>query len=209
MHTLPQLNYAYNALEPFIDVRTMELHHSKHHQTYIDKLNAALATHPELANKKLEELITHLDTVPEDIRTAIRNHGGGHANHSLFWTLIGPHTTSGAPSAEFTHALTTSFGSFENFQKMWNEQALGLFGSGWVWLVRDGETLSIITTPNQDTPITNGLFPLLTLDVWEHAYYLLYHNRRADYVTAFWNVLQWNEVNTLFAHARIIHGRSQ
>lgn len=198
MHTLPQLSYAYNALEPFIDARTMELHHSKHHQTYVDKLNAALAAHPELANKSLAELLTHLDQVPEDIRTAVRNHGGGHWNHSLFWTLIGPSSSSAAPSAELNKAFVDSFGSFENFQKAWSEKALALFGSGWLWLVREGDTLTLTTTSNQDTPISSGQTPLLALDLWEHAYYLLYQNKRADYVTAFWNVIQWNEVNALW-----------
>jgi len=199
MHTLPQLSYAYNALEPFIDARTMELHHSKHHQTYVDKLNAALAVHPELASRPLDDLLAHLVDVPEDIRTAVRNHGGGHSNHSFFWTVIGPQHSAGTPDEELTQALIRDFGSFENFQKEFNNKALGLFGSGWTWLVRSGETLSIITTLNQDTPITGGQLPLVALDVWEHAYYLLYQNKRADYVTAFWNVIQWSEVSARFA----------
>ncbi len=198
MHTLPQLKYAYNALEPFIDARTMELHHSKHHQTYVDKLNTALAGHPKLADSPLEDMLAHLEGVSDDIRIAVHNHGGGHYNHSLFWTLIGPQSSSTTPSPELNAALIQSFSSFENFQKMWSEKAFGLFGSGWLWLMKDGETLSLTTTQNQDTPLGNGGVPLLVLDLWEHAYYLLYQNRRADYVTAFWNVIQWNEVSARF-----------
>jgi len=200
MHTLPQLAYEYNALEPFIDAQTMELHHSKHHQAYIDKLNMALATHSEFANSPLTDLLAHLDGVPEDIRTAVRNHGGGHWNHSFFWKVIGPQSTAGAPSSELSQAFVSSFGSLEHFQSEWSNKSLTLFGSGWIWLVCDKGELSIITTPNQDTPLSTGNVPLLGLDLWEHAYYLKYQNKRIDYVTAFWNVLQWDEVNTHFVN---------
>lgn len=198
MHSLPPLSYAYDALEPFIDAHTMELHHTKHHQTYIDRLNTALAEYPEIAEVPLEKLLRDLTLVPEAIRTAITNHGGGHSNHSLFWTLIGPAKLSGAPDAALSAALTNSFGSVDAFWERWKDASLGLFGSGWVWLVKDGEALSIMSTANQDTPLSVGKTPILTLDVWEHAYYLLYQNRRADYVAAFRNVIQWSEVNRRF-----------
>lgn len=198
MHTLPKLEYPYDALLPYIDAKTMELHHSKHHQTYIDKLNAALEKYPELKEKELVDLLKNLDAIPEDIRTAVRNHGGGHYNHSLFWDSIGPSMSAGRPSDALRAAIEKYFTSFEDFQKKWNEMALALFGSGWIWLVQGGDKLTIITTPLQDTPLTIGVTPLLALDVWEHAYYLLYQNKRADYVSAWWNVVQWNKVNGRF-----------
>lgn len=201
MHSLPPLGYAYDALEPFIDARTMELHHTKHHQTYIDKLNAVLAEYPEISEVPLEELLRDLTRAPEAIRTAIRNHGGGHNNHSFFWTLIGPANRSSAPDAALSAALTNSFGSVDAFWERWKDTSLGLFGSGWVWLVRDGEALSIMSTANQDSPLSMGKMPILTLDVWEHAYYLLYQSCRADYVAAFKNVIQWSEVNRRFTGA--------
>ncbi|HBB65161.1 MAG TPA: superoxide dismutase [Candidatus Vogelbacteria bacterium] len=198
MHTLLPLNYAYDALEPHIDARTMELHHTKHHQAYIDKLNAALEKYPEGAALSIEELLRNLKVAPEEVRTAVRNHGGGHANHSFFWTIIGPASTSGTPSVALVAALNSSFGSMEKFWEAWQSKALGLFGSGWVWLVKGGDGLSIITTANQDSSISEGKTPILALDVWEHAYYLSYQNRRADYVTAFKNVIQWDEVSRRF-----------
>lgn len=198
-HTLPALPYAYNALEPHIDARTMEIHHTKHHQAYIDKLNAALATHPELAEKPLEELLKNLSDVPEDIRTAVRNHGGGHHNHSLFWEMMGPNQ-GGQPTGPLMDAITAKFGSFEKFQEEFNNAALNRFGSGWAWLVKTatGE-LAITSTANQDSPLSEDQTPLLGLDVWEHAYYLHYQNRRAEYVPAWWNIVNWSKVNQLFS----------
>lgn len=190
-HTLPQLPYEFSALEPHIDAQTMELHYSKHHQTYVTKLNEALEKHPELADKPLEDLLRNLDQVPEDIRTAVRNHGGGHHNHSLFWTVMGPNSGGDGSLAE---ALKQNFGDVETFTKKFTEAATGHFGSGWAWLVKEGSALKIITTPNQDSPLMQGLTPLLGLDVWEHAYYLKYQNRRPDYITAWWNVVNWGEI---------------
>lgn len=191
-HTLPDLSYAYNALEPFIDEQTMTLHYNKHHQTYVEKLNAALEKHSELMDKPIEELLTNLQAVPEDIRTAVQNHGGGHYNHSLFWSFMAPGKT---PGEKTTQMLTQSFGSIEKFKEVFSNEAGSRFGSGWVWLVKDKEgKLSIMTTANQDSPISLGYSVVLGLDVWEHAYYLKYQNRRPDYVTAWWNVVNWDEV---------------
>jgi Fe-Mn family superoxide dismutase len=201
MHTLPQLSYAYDALEPHIDKQTMEIHHTKHHQTYVDKLNAALDGNPELQQKSVEDLISDIDSVPEKIRPAVRNHGGGHANHSFFWKIIGPQSEA-EPSGELAAAISKTFGSFADFSQKFNDGATAHFGSGWMWLVRtsSGE-LALYSTPNQDSPVMKGDTPLLGLDVWEHAYYLKYQNKRPDYIAAFWNVINWDEVERRFTAA--------
>ncbi|MCK9251596.1 MAG: superoxide dismutase [Eubacteriales bacterium] len=199
-HTLPTLNYAYDALEPYIDARTMEIHHTKHHQAYIDKLNAALAGRPELADKPLEALLADLDALPADIRTAVRNHGGGHANHTLFWTVIGP-GQGGRPQGDLAAAIDRAFGSFDAFKAQFADAAAGRFGSGWAWLVKDKDgKLSIDSTANQDSPLMAGKTPLLGLDVWEHAYYLKYQNRRPEYIGAFWNIVNWQQVAANYNH---------
>jgi superoxide dismutase, Fe-Mn family len=200
-HTLPALPYEYSALEPHIDAQTMEIHYTKHHQAYIDKLNAALEKHPELQDKTVEELVADLELVPEDIRTAVRNHGGGHLNHSMFWELLAPPTANAKPEGELEQALIKAFGSIQDFKLKFSEKAATQFGSGWAWLVKDGDALSVVSTPNQDNPITDGKTPILGLDVWEHAYYLRYQNKRPDYVAAFWNVVNWAEVARRFAEA--------
>lgn len=198
MHTIPKLPYEYNALEPYIDEATMQLHHLKHHQAYVDKLNAALEKYPDLQAKPVEELVKNLSAVPEAIRSAVQNHGGGHYNHSLFWEMIGPASLSTEPPAE----LAKAFDTLEDFKAKFKEAALGRFGSGWAWLVADGAgALSIVTTANQDNPASQGLRPLLGLDVWEHAYYLKYQNRRAEYVDAFFNVINWVKVRDLLLAA--------
>lgn len=199
--TLPDLPYAYDALEPHIDARTMEIHHTKHHQGYTDKLNAALEKHPDLAEKSAEELVADLDSLPDDIRTAVRNNGGGYINHSLFWQIMSP-DGGGEPSGELADAINGAFGSFSDFKEKFAAASAGQFGSGWGWLVVDGGTLEIISTPNQDNPITEGKTPILGLDVWEHAYYLNYQNKRPDYITAWWNVVNWKEVEKMFAEAK-------
>lgn len=191
MFTLPELPYDYEALEPAIGREIMQLHHGKHHQTYVDKLNAAIESAPELKGRAIDELLLNLEQLPESVRTAIRNHGGGHYNHSLFWQGMSP-SGGGEPSGELAKHLTDRYGSFQGFVDEFTTKALGVFGSGWVWLQPD---LGIITTPNQDTPIMQGLpAPLLGLDVWEHAYYLDYKNKRDDYVKAWWNVVNWASV---------------
>lgn len=193
-YTLPSLPYAYDALEPYIDAKTMELHHTKHHATYLEKLNTALSAHPDLQEKPIEELLKDLSRIPEDIRTAVRNHGGGYANHNLFWVIMGPNA-GGEPTGELTSAIEKQFGTFADFKSKFEQAALGQFGSGWAWLVCTAKgSLEITTTPNQDTPLSSGSTPLLGLDVWEHAYYLKYQNKRPDYVAAWWNVVNWNEV---------------
>ncbi len=193
MFTLPELKYQYTELEPHIDATTMEIHHTKHHQAYITKLNEAIDKHPELANKTIEELLRDVDTTPEDIQAAIKNHGGGHHNHSLFWNVIGPKETQ--PSDVFQSKISSQFESYEKFKSEFTENALSRFGSGWSWLVKTSVgDLKLYSLPNQDSPITLGDTPLLGLDVWEHAYYLNYQNRRADYVNAFWNIVNWPEV---------------
>lgn len=189
-HTLPSLPYAYDALEPFIDARTMEIHHTKHHQTYVDKLNAVLDKHPDLAAKSLEDLLMNLETleIPEADKKAIRNHGGGHLNHSLFWTIMAP---AKAVDEALTAEITNTFGSLEDFKKQFTDLATTLFGSGWVWLARDQTNkLHLVQLPNQDSPFLHGHTPVLGLDVWEHAYYLKYQNRRLEYIEAWWNVLK-------------------
>lgn len=200
-YTLPALPYDYNALEPHIDARTMEIHHTKHHQAYIDKANAALEGHADLASKSIEDLMRGLSSVPESIRSAIRNNGGGHANHSLFWTIMSPNG-GGAPSGELGDAMNAKFGSFDDFKKEFANAAATRFGSGWAWLSVDGGSLVLESTPNQDTPLSEGRTPILGLDVWEHAYYLNYQNRRPDYISAFWNVVNWEQVAKNFAAAK-------
>ncbi len=198
MYTLPNLPYEYDALEPVIDAETMKLHHTKHHQTYIDKLNVALESHPDLAAKTVEELISNLEAIPEAIRMAVRNHGGGHANHSLFWTLMAPVGSANYEGTSATKLIDENFGSLDEFKKQFSEQALSIFGSGWVWLVKgpDGQ-IAITKTSNQDSPLSTGAKPLLGLDVWEHAYYLKYQNRRADYLTAWFTIINWTRVSEL------------
>ncbi|HVM71052.1 MAG TPA: superoxide dismutase [Anaerolineales bacterium] len=190
---LMPLPYAYDALEPFVDTQTMQIHHDKHHAAYVTNLNAALDKHPELSGKSLEALLGDLNAVPEDIRTAVRNHGGGVWNHNMFWEIMGP-KAGGEPDGALAKALAAEFGSFSEFKMQFEKAAMGRFGSGWAWLVKKGEKLSIISTANQDSPISDGLTPVLTLDVWEHSYYLKYQNRRADYVSAWWNVVNWKAV---------------
>lgn len=193
-HKLPDLPYSYDALEPYIDSRTMEIHHTKHHAGYVAKLNEALLKHPEIADKPLEELLKNLPVVPEDIRSAVRNNGGGHYNHSLFWRWMGPVKDGEVPEpqGELKRVLEKSFSSVQKFKEEFASAALSRFGSGWAWLVSDGDgVLKIVSAPNQDTPITEGLRPILGIDVWEHAYYLKYQNRRADYIAAWWNAVNW------------------
>ena len=193
-HQLPSLPYAFDALEPHIDAQTMQIHHGKHHQAYINNLNAALEAHPDLQGKSVEDLIKDLNALPEAIRTAVRNNGGGHANHSLFWTLMAPNA-GGAPTGKAADAITGAFGTFDAFKEQFAKAATTRFGSGWAWLVSSSGKLAIESTANQDSPIMEGKKPILGLDVWEHAYYLKYQNRRPDYVAAFWNVVNWNTVN--------------
>ena len=190
---LNSLPYAYEALEPFIDTQTMQIHHDKHHAAYVTNLNIALEKHPELAGKTLEALLGDLIAVPDDIRTAVRNHGGGTWNHDLFWQIMAPQA-GGEPQGELAKAMETAFGNFANFKTEFEKAAMGRFGSGWAWMVRKGSGLSIVSTANQDNPISDGMTPLLALDVWEHAYYLKYQNRRAEYVGNWWNVVKWAEV---------------
>jgi superoxide dismutase, Fe-Mn family len=200
-YTLPELPYAYDALEPHIDARTMEIHHTKHHQAYINKVNDAIAGKADLESKSIEDLIAGLSSVPEDIRGAVRNNGGGHANHSLFWTVMSP-SGGGTPSGELGDAINAKFGSFDNFKTEFSNAAATRFGSGWAWLSLDKGGLVVESTPNQDSPLSEGRTPILGLDVWEHAYYLNYQNRRPDYVAAFWNVINWDEVSKRFATAK-------
>jgi Fe-Mn family superoxide dismutase len=196
---LPELPYPYNALEPHVDARTMEIHHTKHHQAYITKLNEALAKYPELQEKSLHELLTSLDSLPEDIRTAVQNHGGGHLNHSMFWELLSPEPTEA--SVELLDAINSAFGSLDELKAQFTQAALARFGSGWAWLsVTPENKLVVHSTANQDNPIMQGYTPLFGLDVWEHAYYLNYQNRRPDYIDAFWNILNWTEASVNFAN---------
>lgn len=200
-YELPQLPYEYDALEPHIDKETMNIHHTKHHNTYVTKLNDALKGHNELANKSVDELISNLDAVPEAARTAVRNNGGGHANHSLFWKLLSPNG-GGEPTGELAEAINKKFGSFDKFKEEFAAAAAGRFGSGWAWLIVDNGELEITSTPNQDSPLMEGKKPILGLDVWEHAYYLKYQNRRPEYISAFWNVVNWDEVAKLYNEAK-------
>jgi Fe-Mn family superoxide dismutase len=200
-YELPKLPYAYDALEPYIDAKTMELHYTKHHQTYVTKLNEALDKHPEIADKPLAELLQNLDAVPEDIRTAVRNHGGGHMNHSFFWTIMEPAASKaeGEPSGAVADGIQKTFGDFAKFKEEFTKAAAGIFGSGWAWLVLDEKgKLAVTTTPNQDSPLMKKQKPIVGLDVWEHAYYLKYQNKRPDYIDAWWNVVNWNEAEKNF-----------
>ncbi|GIP01170.1 superoxide dismutase [Mn] [Paenibacillus lautus] len=198
---LPALPYANNALEPHIDAQTMEIHHDRHHNTYVTNLNAALENAPELQGKSLEDLIANLDAVPESIRTAVRNNGGGHANHSLFWEVIGPNG-GGQPTGALADAINSELGGFDKFKEDFAKAATTRFGSGWAWLVVKDGKLAVTSTPNQDSPIMDGQTPLLGLDVWEHAYYLKYQNKRPDYISAFWNVVNWEEVGKRYDNAK-------
>lgn len=198
---LPKLPYEYDALEPHIDKETMNIHHTKHHNTYITNVNNALEGHSDLSSKSVEELIANLDAVPEDIRTAVRNNGGGHANHSLFWEILSPNG-GGQPTGALAEAIDSKFGSFDAFKEEFAKAATTRFGSGWAWLsVANGE-IEVSSTPNQDSPIMEGKTPLLGLDVWEHAYYLNYQNRRPDYISSFWNVVNWDEVSKRYEAAK-------
>ena len=199
-YELPKLTYAYDALEPHIDARTMEIHHSKHHNTYVTNLNAAVEG-TEFAGKDLIELISNIDALPADKQTAVRNNGGGHANHTLFWEILAP-GGSNTPTGELASAIESKFGSFDAFKEEFAKAAAGRFGSGWAWLVVDGGELAITSTPNQDSPVMEGKTPILGLDVWEHAYYLNYQNRRPDYITAFWNVVNWDVVESKYQAAK-------
>lgn len=200
-YQLPKLPYSYNALEPHIDARTMEIHYTKHHQGYVNKLNAAIEKHPDLGSKSVEDLLKDLKAVPEDIRTAVRNNGGGHANHSLFWKLMSP-KGGGEPSGELAEAIKSNLGGFNSFKDQFSNAATGRFGSGWAWLSLEGGKLVVTSTPNQDSPLSEGLTPILGLDVWEHAYYLHYQNRRADYIAAWWNLVDWNQVAANYSAAK-------
>ena len=196
-YTLPPLPYAYDALEPYFDAETMHLHHDKHHQSYVDKLNSAVAGHPEVAGKTVDELVSNLSAVPESIRKAVQNQGGGHANHSFWWLTLGK--GGAAPTGELAKAIDTRFGSFSAFQDKLTAAATGVFGSGWAWLVSTGPGLEIETTPNQDSPLSMGHKPVLGIDVWEHAYYLKYKNKRPDYVKAYFSVVNWDAVSASYA----------
>ena len=193
-YELPALPYDYNALEPHIDAQTMEIHHTKHHQTYITKLNGALEGHPDLASKSVDDLVADLASVPENIRGAVRNNGGGHSNHTMFWQVMGPNG-GGVPNGNVANAIDAAFGSFDVFKEKFSAAGAARFGSGWVWLINDGGTVSIESSPNQDSPIMDGKSAILGLDVWEHAYYLRYQNRRPDYMAAWFNVVNWDTVN--------------
>jgi Fe-Mn family superoxide dismutase len=196
-HSLPQLPYDYNALEPHIDEQTMRIHHDKHHAAYVNNLNAALEKHPELAGKSVDDLVKGINSVPEDIRTAVRNNGGGHVNHTMFWEIMGP-GKGGAPSGAIAEAITSTFGDFEKFKTQLNDAGAKRFGSGWAWLLDVGGKLVIESTANQDSPLMEGKKPILGVDVWEHAYYLKYQNRRPDYLAAWWSVVNWDAVNKRF-----------
>ncbi|EAH4155594.1 superoxide dismutase [Listeria monocytogenes] len=200
-YELPKLPYTYDALEPNFDKETMEIHYTKHHNTYVTKLNEAVAGHPELASKSVEELVANLDSVPEDIRGAVRNHGGGHANHTLFWSILSPNG-GGAPTGNLKAAIESEFGTFDEFKEKFNAAAAACFGSGWAWLVVNDGKLEIVSTANQDSPLSDGKTPVLGLDVWEHAYYLKFQNRRPEYIDTFWNVINWDEANKRFDAAK-------
>ncbi len=200
-YTLPDLPYPENALEPHIDAQTMNIHRTKHHQAYINNVNAALEKHPDLAKKPVEALLKELASVPEDIRTVVRNNGGGHANHSMFWTIMGPHA-GGEPAGDLAEAIKKDFGSFASFREQFTKAATTRFGSGWAWLTVNKGKLAVESTANQDSPLSEGRTPIFGIDVWEHAYYLKYQNRRPDYITAYWNVVNWGEVGKRFAAAK-------
>ena len=196
-HSVPPLPYDYNALEPHIDEQTMRIHHDKHHAAYVNNLNAALEKHPELQNKSAEDLIKDINSVPDAIRTAVRNNGGGHVNHTMFWEIMGP-GKGGEPTGKIGDAIKSTFGSFDTFKTQLNDAGVKRFGSGWAWLVDAGGKLAIESTANQDNPMMEGKKPIFGVDVWEHAYYLKYQNRRPDYLAAWWNVINWDEVNKRF-----------
>lgn len=195
---LPKLPYAVDALEPYIDAQTMTIHHDKHHAAYVTNLNGAIEKHPELASKSLEALLKNLNAVPEDVRTVVRNHGGGTWNHSMFWEIMAP-KAGGAPKGELAKAIDAAFKSFDAFKAEFEKAANGRFGSGWAWLVKKGSGLAVVSTANQDNPMSEGAMPIMGIDVWEHAYYLKYQNRRAEYVTNWWNVVNWGAVANRFA----------
>lgn len=195
---LPKLPYGVDALEPYIDAQTMTIHHDKHHAAYVTNLNGAIEKHPELAAKPLEALLKDLNAIPEDIRIVVRNHGGGTWNHNMFWEVMGP-KAGGAPKGDLAKAIDTGFGSLDNFKAEFEKAANGRFGSGWAWLIKKGSGLAVLSTPNQDNPLSDGQTPILGNDVWEHAYYLKYQNRRAEYVTNWWNVVNWDVVASRFA----------
>ena len=197
---LPKLPYSFDALEPVIDAKTMEIHHDKHHAAYVNKLNEALAKHPELADKSVEELLKDLNTIPQDIRTAVRNHGGGHANHSLFWEIMSPKREK--PSGAFVSEINKAFGSVDKLTELIVANGMGQFGSGWSWLVISGGKLKVYATANQDSPLMNGDIPILGIDVWEHAYYLKYQNKRDEYLKAWWNIVNWEAVERSWANAQ-------
>jgi len=198
---LPPLPYPYDALEPYIDARTMEIHHTGHHGAYVRNINAALEKYPELQSESIEELLRNISQVPEEIRTVVRNNGGGHANHSIFWTIMGP-SAGGEPGGELAEAIAQTFGSFASFKERFSAAAAGVFGSGWAWLVLNGGQLEIVTRPNQDSPYMDGLYPVMGLDVWEHAYYLKYQNRRPEYIANWWNVVNWDAVAQRYREGR-------
>lgn len=197
-YSLPELSYAYDALEPYIDARTMEIHYTKHHQAYINNLNAAIKDNAQLEKLSVEQLVRNLSEIPENIRTVVRNHGGGHANHSFFWPIL---KKGVAPAGPVVEAIKSTFGTFDLFKESFSGAAGKVFGSGWAWLVVDSGKLEIVMTPNQDSPLSLGKTPVLGLDVWEHAYYLLYQNRRPDYVAAFFNIVNWDKVNEHYTAA--------
>lgn len=198
-YKLPKLPYAYNALDPYIDAKTMKIHHTKHHQAYIDKLNSTLEKYPELQEKKVEELLTEINRIPEDIRVTIRNHGGGHVNHSLFWQIMSPQKEE--PHGKILEAIKNKFEGLEKFREQFVALATGRFGSGWAWLVLNKSSLEVYSTANQDSPLMEGKIPLLGLDVWEHAYYLKYQNRRVDYINSWWNIINWKKVDEFYIKA--------
>ncbi len=201
MYTLPELPYSYTALEPVIDAKTMEIHYTKHHQTYVDKLNAATEKYPDLQKLSVEELLQQMDKVPAEIKTAVQNHGGGHANHSLFWTVLSP-DGSGEPGGKLLTAIEKNFGSFDSLVEKFTEAATNRFGSGWAWLVVNSDkSLEVVSTANQDSPLINKQTPIFGLDVWEHAYYLHYQNRRPEYIKAVWGIVNWAEVERRYLHA--------
>ncbi|SMG33865.1 superoxide dismutase [Paenibacillus aquistagni] len=197
---LPKLSYAYDELEPYLDARTMEIHHSKHHAAYVDNLNKALTSYPQFQHATIEELISHLEDLPEDIRMAVRNHGGGHYGHSLYWSVMSPNG-GGKPHGDIATGIEKHFGSFEQLKEDLTKAALSRFGSGWGWLVVNGDKLGVMSTPNQDTPLMENKTPILVVDVWEHAYYLQFQNKRPDFVNSWWNVVHWDEVNRLYNEA--------
>ena len=204
-YEVPALPYAYDALEPHIDEATMKLHHDKHHQTYVTNLNGAVEKHPDLGSKSPEDLIKDLNAIPEDVRKVVQNNGGGHVNHTMFWQIMGPHGSSkpgGEPTGNIAQQIKADFGDFESFKKLFNETTSKQFGSGWGWLIFKGGKLQIVTTGNQDNPLSQGSYPILGNDVWEHAYYLKYQNKRPDYLAAWWNTVNWDEINKRFETAK-------